>query len=311
MKFNQVVKLELKKYHKTLIVIAGPTAVGKTDLCVKLAKELHTEVISADSRQFYKELAIGTAKPTQEEMQGVKHHFVDSHSIKDYFSVGDYEKDCLKVIADIFEERNVAILTGGSGMFLKVVIDGIDEMPDADLELRETLMSRLEKEGLEVLVNELKTLDPVYYEQVDRQNTQRVVRALEVCLATGKPYSGFRKNEKVERPFNILKICIERPREELYERIDTRMDLMLKNGLVEEAKQFVDFQDHYALRTVGYKEVFEFLENQYDYEEMVRLLKRNSRRFAKRQLTWFRNQDDFVWLKNEEVEPFVKNYLKT
>ena len=200
---------------KKLIIIAGPTAVGKTDLCVKIAKLLDTEVVSADSRQFYRELAIGTAKPSIEEMDGVIHHFVDSHSIQDYYSVGDFERDCLAVLEDIFKKRDVAILTGGSGMFIKIITDGIDEMPEANLDLRQKLAQRLQNEGLEILVDELKQLDRAYYEEVDIQNTQRVLRALEVCISTGKPFSSFRKNQKVQRPFEMIKIALERPREEL------------------------------------------------------------------------------------------------
>jgi len=287
---------------KTLIIIAGPTAVGKTDLCVKIAKLLDTEVVSADSRQFYRELAIGTAKPTIEEMAGVKHHFINSHSIQDYYSVGDFERDCLVVLEEIFQKKDVAILTGGSGMFIKMITDGIDEMPEADLDLRQNLAQRLNNEGLEVLADELKNLDPIYYQQVDIQNTQRVLRALEVCISSGKPISSFRKNQKVERPFRMIKIALERPREELYARIDKRMDMMLASGLEDEAKSVIDFRVHYALKTVGYREIYEHLDGEYDREEMIRLLKRNSRRYAKRQITWFKNQDEFHWFdaKNEE-----------
>ena len=287
---------------KTLIIIAGPTAVGKTDLCVKIAKLLDTEVVSTDSRQFYRELAIGTAKPTIEEMVGVKHHFINSHSIQDYYSVGDFERDCLVVLEEIFQKKDVAILTGGSGMFIKMITDGIDEMPEADLDLRQNLAQRLDNEGLEVLADELKNLDPIYYQQVDIQNTQRVLRALEVCISSGKPFSSFRKNQKVERPFRMIKIALERPREELYARIDKRMDMMLANGLEGEAKSVIDFREHYALKTVGYREIYEHLDGEYDREEMIRLLKRNSRRYAKRQITWFKNQDEFHWFdaKNEE-----------
>ena len=287
---------------KTLIIIAGPTAVGKTDLCVKIAKLLDTEVVSADSRQFYRELAIGTAKPTIEEMAGVKHHFINSHSIQDYYSVGDFERDCLVVLEEIFQKKDVAILTGGSGMFIKMITDGIDEMPEADLDLRQNLAQRLNNEGFEVLADELKNLDPIYYQQVDIQNTQRVLRALEVCISSGKPFSSFRKNQKVERPFRMIKIALERPREELYARIDKRMDMMLASGLEDEAKSVIDFRVHYALKTVGYREIYEHLDGEYDREEMIRLLKRNSRRYAKRQITWFKNQDEFHWFdaKNEE-----------
>ena len=295
---------------KTLIIIAGPTAVGKTDLCVKLAKLLDTEAVSADSRQFYRELAIGTAKPTTKEMNGVKHHFINSHSIQNYYSVGDFERDCLAVLEEIFQRKDVAILTGGSGMFIKMITDGIDEMPEADLVLRQNLAQRLDNEGLDVLVYELKNLDPIYYQQVDIQNTQRVLRALEVCISTGKPFSSFRKNQKAKRPFLIIKIALERPRKELYARIDKRMEMMLANGLEAEAKSVINFREHYALKTVGYREIYEHLDGEYDREEMVRLLKRNSRRYAKRQITWFKNQDEFHWFyaKNEaEIINFVRD----
>ena len=294
------------EHRKTLIIIAGPTAVGKTDLCVKLAKILDTEVVSADSRQFYRELVIGTAKPTVEEMGGIKHHFINSHSIQDYYSVGDFERDCLAVLEEIFQKKDFVVLTGGSGMFIKMITDGIDEMPEADLDLRQKLVKRLENEGLDILVSELKLLDPVYYEQVDIQNTQRVLRALEVCISTGKPFSSFRKNQKMERPFDIIKIALERPREELYARIDKRMDMMLENGLEAEAKSVIDFREHYALKTVGYREIYEHLDGNYDREEMIRLLKRNSRRYAKRQMTWFKNQDEFYWFDAKDEEGIMR-----
>ena len=235
-------------------------------------------------------------------MAGVKHHFINSHSIQDYYSVGDFERDCLVVLEEIFQKKDVAILTGGSGMFIKMITDGIDEMPEADLDLRQNLAQRLNNEGLEVLADELKNLDPIYYQQVDIQNTQRVLRALEVCISSGQPFSSFRKNQKVERPFRMIKIALERPREELYARIDKRMDTMLANGLEDEAKSVIDFREHYALKTVGYREIYEHLDGEYDREEMIRLLKRNSRRYAKRQITWFKNQDEFHWFdaKNEE-----------
>ena len=279
--------------EKTLLVIAGPTAVGKTAYCVELAKKLATDVVSADSRQFYRELTIGTAKPTPEEMGGVTHHFIDSHSITETYTAGQYERDCLKLLEELFQKKDVVILTGGSGLFLKVVTDGMDEMPDPDPELRQELRRRLETEGLPALLEDLHRLDPVFYEKIDRQNPVRVLRALEVCLTTGQPYSSLRTGKKAERPFATQKICLTRPRESLYARIDARMDAMLAAGLVEEARALLPYRHHNALQTVGYQEVFGFLDGDYDYEEMVRLLKRNSRRYAKRQLTWFRNQGKY------------------
>ena len=289
--------------NKYLILIVGPTAVGKTALCVRLAKLLNTEIISADSRQFYQELSIGTAKPSNDEMDGVMHHFIDSHSISAYYSAGDFERDAVRLLEeDIFQRKDVAIMTGGSGLFIKALTDGLDEMPEAPLGLREELMQRLSNEGVDVLAEALKVLDPIYYETVDLQNSQRVVRALEVCLSTGKPFSEFHKKEKVKRSFQVIKIGIERPREELYERINQRMDIMLAEGLMEEVKGLMDYRHHNALQTVGYKEVFEYLDGKYDYKMMVELLKRNSRRYAKRQLTWFKNQDDFKWFEANDFE---------
>mgnify|MGYP000440954169 CR=1 FL=1 len=287
---------------KTLVVIAGPTAVGKTALCVQLAKALETEIISFDSRQCYRELAIGTAKPSPQEQDGVKHHFVDSHSIHDYFSPGDFERDALAQLESLFLTQDVVIATGGSGLYLKALVEGLDEMPEVDLALRESLMARLlTSSGLAGLYQELLGLDPEYAAKVDAQNPQRIVRALEVCLSTGNSYTHFRKSQKANRPFRVLLFCLDRPREELYARIDARMDTMLVQGLIEEAKQFSAFKSNYALKTLGYKEVYGFLAGEYGEEEMVRLLKRNSRHYAKKQLTWFRHQADFTWLHPDEA----------
>lgn len=300
--------------NKYLILLVGPTAVGKTGLSIRLAHKLKTEIISADSRQFYKELSIGTAKPTIEEMEGIKHHFIDSHSIETYYSAGDFERDVIKLLEeDIFKRTDIVIMTGGSGLFVKAITDGLDDMPKAPLALRENLMRRLETEGVEVLAEELKNLDPDYAATADLQNSQRVVRALEVCLSTGRPFSEFHKKTKAERSFHFIKIGIERPREELYDRINQRMDIMLANGLMEEVKGLVNYRNHNALQTVGYKEVFDFLDDAYDYLTMVELLKRNSRRYAKRQMTWFKNQDDFKWFNAENfkgVEEYIQSALK-
>lgn len=299
-----------------LILIVGPTAVGKTTLCIDLAKKLNTDIISCDSRQFYKELSIGTAKPTAQEMQGVRHHLIDSHSIADYYSVGDFERDSLKILDKLFKEKEYVIMTGGSGLFVKAIIDGLDEMPEADLGIRQNLMERLENEGVDVLAEELKNLDPIYAAQVDLKNSQRVVRALEVCIATGKPFTDFRRNTKTERPFEIVKIALDRPREELYQRINQRVNLMLANGLIDEVKSVAQYRQQNALQTVGYKEVFDYLDGTISYEMMVELIKRNSRRYAKRQMTWFKNQDSFEWIsvggniKNEEVINQILNLVK-
>ncbi|GAB4051637.1 tRNA (adenosine(37)-N6)-dimethylallyltransferase MiaA [Spirosoma litoris] len=287
---------------KTLLVIAGPTAVGKTALCVQLAKTLQTDVVSADSRQLYRELSIGTAKPTLEEMDGVRHHFVNSHSIVDPVNAGRYERECLALLNELFQGTDVVILSGGTGLYINAVCFGLDDIPSVEPVLREHLFNRLQQEGLAVLQEELRELDPVYAQTADLQNPIRVTRALEVCLTTGQPYSSFRRQQPTERPFRSVLIALERPREELYTRIDARMDAMLAAGLLDEVASLVPYRHLPALQTVGYQEVFPYLDGQYDYEEMVRLLKRNSRRYAKRQLTWFRNQGNYQWVSPSDKE---------
>ncbi|SIR14738.1 tRNA (adenosine(37)-N6)-dimethylallyltransferase MiaA [Pontibacter lucknowensis] len=289
-----------------LIVVVGPTAVGKTALCVRLAQHFGTEIISADSRQFYQEMSIGTAKPTQEEQQGIRHHFVDSHPITETYNAGAYEQDVLALAGQLFQRHEAVILTGGSGLYVRAVTDGMDEMPEADPAVRESLTARYQQEGLQPLLEQLQELDPTYYERVDKANPQRVIRALEVCLSSGQPYSAFRKAGTRERPFHIIKIGLTRDRPELYERIDRRMDLMLEQGLLEEAKSLYPYRAHNALQTVGYKEIFDYLEGQYDWEEAVRLLKRNSRRYAKRQLTWFHKHADYTWFHPEQWDEILR-----
>lgn len=293
--------------QKHLVVVVGPTAVGKTDLCVQLAKHFHTQVISADSRQFYREMSIGTAKPTAAEQQGIPHYFIDSHSIAEEYNAGAYEQDVLLLLDKLFEEQDVVILTGGSGLYVRAVLEGMDEMPETDPALRHTLAQQYEAEGLQPLLEKLAELDPIYYEQVDRANPQRVIRAVEVSLSSGLPYSSFRKSEKQERPFQLIKIGLNRDRNELYQRIDHRMDLMLAQGLLEEAKALYPHRAHNALQTVGYKEIFDFMEGKYDWEEAVRLLKRNSRRYAKRQLTWFKKDpSEYAWFEPQQWQEIVQ-----
>ncbi len=292
--------------QKHLVVVVGPTAVGKTDLCVQLAKHYDTAIISADSRQFFKEMNIGTAKPTLDEQQGVTHYFIDSHSINEEYNAGAYETDVLALLQELFKEKDVVIMTGGSGLYVRAILEGMDEMPDTDPAIRARLTEQLETEGLEPLLDKLEELDPEYFSQVDKANTQRVIRALEVCLSSGQPYSSFRKSLKRERPFNIIKIGLNRDRAELYSRIDQRMDLMLKQGLLEEAKALYPFRHHNALQTVGYKEIFDYLEGKCDWQEAVRLLKRNSRRYAKRQLTWFtKNPDEYTWFYPQQLQQII------
>ncbi|WP_255076971.1 tRNA (adenosine(37)-N6)-dimethylallyltransferase MiaA [Lacihabitans sp. CCS-44] len=295
-----------------MIIIVGPTAVGKTDLCVKLAQWLGCDIISCDSRQFYRELNIGTAKPRPEEMQDVKHHFIDSHSVEVLYSAGDFEREVEVFLKSYFLQKNVVIMTGGSGLFVDAVVNGLDDMPEAPIQLRAELMQRLENGEKEKMQSELKELDPSAYESIDIQNSQRLVRALEVCLSTGGLFSSFQKKTEKEHFYKIIKIGIERPREELYQRINTRVDLMLQQGLLDEVKDLEAFKDKNALKTVGYKEVFGHLSGETDYQTMVDLIKRNTRRYAKRQLTWFKNKDTFEWFDAqafEDIKSFVANQM--
>lgn len=289
-----------------VVAVAGPTAVGKTELCVRLARHFGAEVVSADSRQFFRELGIGTAKPTAAEQGGVPHHFVDSHGIAETYNAGTFERDALAKLDELFTRNPVAILTGGSGLYIRLVTEGMDEMPPVAPDIRAQLTQTFERDGLAPLLTQLDGLDPAYAATVDRANPQRVMRALEVCLSTGQPYSAFRQGKKAERPFKTIKIGLNRDREELYDRIDRRMDAMLEAGLVEEARSLLPYRHHNALQTVGYSEVFDYLDGTYDYGEMVRLLKRNSRRYAKRQLTWFTRDPEIRWFHPDAYRAIVQ-----
>lgn len=273
----------------------GPTAVGKTDLCLDLAKKLDAEIFSCDSRQFYKEISIGTAKPTDEELAEVPHHFINNLHIDQNYTVSDFEKEAINSLEVYFKNKDIAIMTGGSGLFAKAITHGFDSIPDVPASFREKLKHKLETEGLENLIENLKTLDPVYCQNADLSNAQRVIRALEVSEFTGKPFSSWQVQKTQTRSFKIIKIALDRPREELYKRINLRVDIMLEAGLLDEVESVMEFRDKNALQTVGYKEVFDFLDGNIDQETMIELIKRNTRRYAKRQMTWFRNQDTFKW----------------
>jgi tRNA dimethylallyltransferase len=293
---------------KNLIIIAGPTAVGKTALTIELAKFFTCPVISADSRQFYKEMTIGTAKPSEEEMQGVKHYFIDNLSIQDPYNIGQYEREAISCINDLFKTHDTLLLVGGSGLYINAVLNGVDEFEEIPANIREQLIEDFEKKGLPFLQEELKKKDEIYYHQVDLNNPQRIMRALEVCIHTQKPYSSFRKKEKKERPFNAIPILLNTDREKLYERINTRVDQMVANGLLEEVKSLYDFKHLNSLNTVGYKELFDFMDGKSTFNEAVNLIKQNSRRYAKRQLTWFNHQGDFETFEPTELEK-IKGYL--
>ncbi len=288
--------------HKnTLIVIVGPTAIGKTSLSVALAKKYKSEIISADSRQFFKEMSIGTAKPTIEEMEGVPHHFVDCISIEERYTAGQFEKDAIEKIAKLFEDNNLAIMVGGSGLYVNAVCNGIDEIP-ADLKVREQLNLELEEFGLAPLQEELAKVDPEIWKTINQKNPQRIVRALEVYRVSGKTYSSFRKQKPKVRDFNILKIGLNTAREIVYDRINRRVDLMLEAGLLEEVKSLIAYRNLNALNTVGYKEYFKYLDNEISMEEATELLKKNTRNFAKRQLTWFRKDQNTEWFEPTDFE---------
>ena len=292
--------------EKHVLVIVGPTAVGKTQLTVKLAKELGVSVLNADSRQVFKELKIGTAKPAPIEMSGVKHYFVNDRNITQEFSAGHFEKEGLEVLAEIFKNRDVAIVSGGSGLYVDALCYGFSDIPKVKNGLRENIKERVKKEGLEVLFEQLKILDPNYANEIDPDNQQRIVRALEVCIGTGKPFSAFRTGSAQKRNFKIHFIGLELPRELLYERINSRMDMMVENGLFEEAQRMLPYRQHNALQTVGYTEIFGYLDGHYDKQEAIRLLKRNSRRYAKRQLTWFKKNESVHWFEPTQIDQILK-----
>jgi tRNA dimethylallyltransferase len=292
--------------NKTLIIVLGPTAVGKTDLTIELANKFNTSIISCDSRQFYKELKIGVATPTAEQLAKAKHHFIGNISIHDYYNVSKFEVEVLEKLNELFAETDVVFMTGGSGLYIDAVKNGIDELPDIDENLRKSLIQKLETEGIESLRFDLKRLDPEYYKIVDLRNTNRVLRAVEVCLATGKPYSSLRTKNKKTRDFNILTIGLNIEREKLYERIDQRVDIMLDMGLEQEVKSLLPFKHLNALNTVGYKELFDFFEQKHSFEEAIRLIKRNSRHYAKRQLSWFARSEDIFWFSTSDIEKITK-----
>lgn len=291
---------------KNLIVLLGPTAVGKTDISISLAKKINTEIISCDSRQFYHELNIGTAKPSPEQLNEVKHHFIGNISIHDYYNVSKFEIEALEKLKTIFKTSDYAVMVGGSGLYIDAVCQGIDDLPEIDKELRTQIIERFEKEGLESLRIELKRLDPEYYAIVDLKNKNRMLRAVETTLQTGKKYSSYRTSKIVERDFNIVKIGLNFDREALYDKINLRVDLMVEAGLVDEAKEFFKFKHLNALNTVGYKELFSHFENEYSLEKAIELIKRNTRHYAKKQLTWFGRYDDINWFEPTKFADILK-----
>jgi tRNA dimethylallyltransferase len=298
---------------KTLIVLLGPTGVGKTDLSIKIAQHFNTVISSSDSRQVYREMSIGTAVPEKKQLEAVKHHFIHTHSIHDYFSSWECEQQTIDLLSNLYKEKDEVLLVGGSMMYIDAVCNGIDEIPTIDPDLRNEIVERSKNEGIESLRMQLKQLDPVFYNQVDLKNTKRVIHAVEICLMTGKPYSELRTNTRKSRDFNIIKVGLNRDRAELYSRINSRVDLMIKDGLLEEAKALFEYRHYNSLNTVGYKELFEHFEEKINLDKAIELIKRNSRRYAKRQLSWFRRDDEIEWFhpdQEDEVIQYIENKIK-
>lgn len=293
---------------KYLVVIAGPTAVGKTKLGIELAKHYNSVILSADSRQFYKELNIGTAKPSEEELQEVKHYFINNKNITELFGAGHFEKEAIPLLDQLFEEHQLVFVVGGSGLYIDALLYGVDEFEDVPIEVREKLNAELDEKGIEQLQNELKEKDPVYAAKVDLSNSQRVIRALEVCRYSGKPYSSFLKKNTVERNFTPIKLFINTDREKLYNRINLRVDEMMKQGLLNEVKSLTAYKNVNALKTVGYKELFDHLEGLCTLEEAIAKVKQHTRNYAKRQITWFKNQDEWENFEPNDLEK-IKAFL--
>ena len=293
---------------KYLVVIAGPTAVGKTKLGIELAKHYNSVILSADSRQFYKELNIGTAKPSEEELQEVKHYFINNKNITELFGAGHFEKEAIPLLDQLFEEHQLVFVVGGSGLYIDALLYGVDEFEDVPIEVREKLNAELDEKGIEQLQNELKEKDPVYAAKVDLSNSQRVIRALEVCRYSGKPYSSFLKKNTEERNFTPIKLFINTDREKLYNRINLRVDEMMKQGLLNEVKSLTAYKNVNALKTVGYKELFDHLEGLCTLEEAIAKVKQHTRNYAKRQITWFKNQDECENFEPNDLEK-IKAFL--
>jgi tRNA dimethylallyltransferase len=293
---------------KYLIVLLGPTGVGKTSTSLSISKHFDAPIVSADSRQFFSEMRIGTAAPTAQELARAKHHLVGHKSITERYSCGMFETEALTILETIYQSHNMALLVGGSMLYIDAVCSGIDDFPTPDPALRKSLENQLKTEGIESLRAQLKLLDPEHYDKVDLRNSQRVLKAVEVCLQTGRPYSSFRTNPQKVRPFKIIKIGLNLPREILYERINARVDQMINQGLVEEAKSLYPHRHHNALKTVGYREIFDFIDGKISLGKAIELIKRNSRHYAKRQLTWWSRDKEIEWFRPDEIEN-IKNYI--
>ncbi len=291
---------------KTLIVIAGPTGSGKTDLSIQIALHYHAPIISTDSRQFYRGIPIGTAQPDAEQLQAVEHHFIASHDLTQDFNCGAYEQEALKRLEELFLQHDYVVAVGGSGLYIKALCEGMDDLPDVDPALRTQLADDMKQLGIDAMAERLRELDPAFYEVVDRKNPARILRALEVCIGTGMTYSSLRTGEKKSRPFRIIKIATDMDRAVLYERIDRRVDIMVEQGLEQEARSVYHLRKLNSLQTVGYREMFDYFDGTISREEAIELIKRNSRRYAKRQLTWLRRDTEFAWFHPQEKAKIIE-----
>ena len=295
---------------KTLVVLLGPTAVGKTDISLELAEQLHTSIISADSRQLYADLKIGTAAPTPEQLARVQHYFVGTLQLSDYYSAARYTDEVLALLNTLFQQQDVALLTGGSMMYIDAVCQGMDDIPTVDADTRAMIWQRYEEVGLEGIQRELKMLDPEYYAIVDLKNHKRIIHALEICYMTGKTFTSFRQRKTAERPFNIIKIGLNRERSELFSRINLRVDQMMQEGMLEEARKVYPYRHLNSLNTVGYKELFKYLDGEWTLEEAVEKIKRNTRIYAKKQLTWFKKDMSIRWFHPDQRTDII-SYINT
>ncbi len=298
------------KHTKTLFVLIGPTGVGKTELSLELAEMLDSPIISADSRQLYADLKIGTAAPTQKQLNRVKHYFVGTLKLTDYYSAAQYELEVMNVLEKLFNTHDTLVLTGGSMMYIDAICNGIDDIPTVDNETREMMLEKFEKEGLEHLCAELKLLDPEYYSVVDLKNHKRVIHALEICYMTGKTYTSFRTGNKKERPFDIVKIGLKRDREELYERINKRVDAMIEDGLLDEVKSVYQYKNLNSLNTVGYKEIIQYLDGNCTLDFAIEKIKQNSRIYSRKQMTWFKRDNNIAWFHPENKDE-IMTYLNS
>lgn len=298
---------------KTLIVLIGPTGVGKTDLSIRIAEKYNSPIISADSRQLYSELKIGTAAPSEEYLKRIKHYFVETLKLTDYYSAAQYESDVMELLDALFKNHDTILLTGGSMMYIDAICKGIDDIPTVDSETRRMMMEKYENEGLERLCSELKLLDPEYYSIVDLKNPKRVIHALEICYMTGKTYTSFRTGNKKQRPFNILKIGLSRDRDELYERINRRVDIMISEGLIDEVKSVYKYKELNSLNTVGYKEIIQYLDGNWTLDYAIDKIKRNSRIYSRKQMTWFKRDNEINWFNpdnEEDIMEFIESKTK-